>query len=398
MNAAVGVTRAMSAKNLLDRLFAWAFTDLVYAQIWEDPVVDMHALGLRPGLHMVAIASGGCNVLSYLAREQLRITAVDLNPAHVAYGRLRKAAAQVIRDYPTFAGLVTGTAGRANREIYAAHLRERLDPETRAWWESRGRLRMLEDNPFRYGLLGRFIRASHGLARLYGVDPRAMLRARTRDEQIRIFETHLAPLFDRAVLRWLASRSVSLYGLGIPSAQYEVLACGRPMADVLRERLRRLACDHDLADNYFARQAFGLRYEGGEPPPYLDPQSFPRLQANAAGLEILNRSYTDHLRTLSPASVDRYVLLDAQDWMNDRQLAELWGEITRTARPGARVIFRTAAEPTILPGRVPHEILTRWTYQQTLSEHLHGRDRSAIYGGFHLYVFGQGPGEEGDAP
>ena len=38
--------------------------------------------------------------------------------------------------------------------------------------------------------------------------------------------------------------------------------------------------------------------------------------------------------------------------MNDAQLNALWREITRTARPGARVIFRTAAEPSLLPGRV----------------------------------------------
>ena len=38
--------------------------------------------------------------------------------------------------------------------------------------------------------------------------------------------------------------------------------------------------------------------------------------------------------------------------MTDAQLNALWTEITRTARPGARVIFRTAAEPSLLPGRV----------------------------------------------
>ena len=37
------------------------------------------------------------------------------------------------------------------------------------------------------------------------------------------------------------------------------------------------------------------------------------------------------------ASFDRYVLLDAQDWMGDADLTKLWSEITRTARPGARV-------------------------------------------------------------
>jgi S-adenosylmethionine-diacylglycerol 3-amino-3-carboxypropyl transferase len=35
--------------------------------------------------------------------------------------------------------------------------------------------------------------------------------------------------------------------------------------------------------------------------------------------------------------------------MTDPQLQALWDEVTRTARPGAHVVFRTAAEPTLLP-------------------------------------------------
>ena len=38
--------------------------------------------------------------------------------------------------------------------------------------------------------------------------------------------------------------------------------------------------------------------------------------------------------------------------MTDDQLNDLWTEITRTASAGARVIFRTAAEASLLPGRV----------------------------------------------
>jgi S-adenosylmethionine-diacylglycerol 3-amino-3-carboxypropyl transferase len=80
------------------------------------------------------------------------------------------------------------------------------------------------------------------------------------------------------------------------------------------------------------------------------------------------------------------VLLDAQDWMTDAQLDALWTEITRTARPGARVIFRTAAEPSLLPGRLAPELLDRWHYAAETSLALAQRDRSAIYGGFHFYV------------
>ena len=64
----------------------------------------------------------------------------------------------------------------------------------------------------------------------------------------------------------------------------------------------------------------------------------------------------------------------------------LWAEITRTAKPRARVVFRTAAEPSLLPGRVDNAILDRWTYEAEQSRALGAEDRSSIYGGFHLYV------------
>ena len=80
------------------------------------------------------------------------------------------------------------------------------------------------------------------------------------------------------------------------------------------------------------------------------------------------------------------MLLDAQDWMNDAELAALWTEITRTARPGARVIFRTAADERLLPGRAPDSVLGAWTYEEERSRELGRRDRSSIYGAFHLYT------------
>jgi S-adenosylmethionine-diacylglycerol 3-amino-3-carboxypropyl transferase len=51
------------------------------------------------------------------------------------------------------------------------------------------------------------------------------------------------------------------------------------------------------------------------------------------------------------------------------------------------VIFRTAAAPSLLPGRLSPELLGRWRYEEALSRDFTERDRSAIYGGFHLYVF-----------
>jgi S-adenosylmethionine-diacylglycerol 3-amino-3-carboxypropyl transferase len=254
----------------------------------------------------------------------------------------------------------------------------------------RRRIRRFARNFYRSGLLGSFIGASHLVARLHGADPRKLLQARTLDEQRRIFERDLAPLFSRRAVRWLVNRPASLYGLGIPPAQYKALIgeIDAGMADVLRQRLERLACGFPLAENYFAWQAFGRRYAPpghGALPPYLERANFEAIRDHASRVSIHHASLADHLGASPDKSLDRYVLLDAQDWMNDAQLNALWREITRTARPGARVIFRTAAKPSLLPGRLDDALLSRWQYQADLSRELTARDRSAIYGGFHLY-------------
>ena len=72
----------------------------------------------------------------------------------------------------------------------------------------------------------------------------------------------LAPLFDKPAVRWATANRLSLYGLGIPPAQYEALAGGSDMRHVLRSRVERLACGFSLDDNYFAWQAFGRSYAG----------------------------------------------------------------------------------------------------------------------------------------
>ena len=98
-------------------------------------------------------------------------------------------------------------------------------------------------------------------------------------------------------------------------------------AHVLRARLERLACGFSLDDNYFAWQAFGRSYAGdasGPLPPYLRREHFDAVRARVDRVEVLNRSITEYLAGCPDASRDRYVLLDAQDWMTDDQLNALW--------------------------------------------------------------------------
>ncbi|MEO0961956.1 MAG: DUF3419 family protein [Pseudomonadota bacterium] len=62
------------------------------------------------------------------------------------------------------------------------------------------------------------------------------------------------------------------------------------------------------------------------------------MRDRAHRVKVCHRSFTEQLNQEQDATLDAYVLLDAQDWMTDIQLNELWAEITRTAQPGARVV------------------------------------------------------------
>lgn len=392
---AVRRSRALSREGLLERLFERLFRGLVYAQIWEDPEIDLEALALTPASHVVAIASGGCNVLSYLTAGPAHITAVDLSRAHVALNRLKLLAACRLPSWQAYHRFFAEADDAANVAAYDRLIAPHLDEASRAYWEGRTihgfgrrRISIFARNAYRHGVLGRFIGLAHVVARLHGVRPGDLLKAETLADQRRFFEEALAPLFDKPMVRWATGNRLSLYGLGIPPAQYEALAGGRSMGAVLRERVERLACGFSLEENYFTWQAFGRSY-GEQPaplPPYLRREQFDLVRARAERVEVRLASITDHLAALPASSRDRYVLLDAQDWMTDLQLNALWQQITRTARSGARVIFRTAAEPSLLPGRLAPEILGQWRYEAAVSRCLTERDRSAIYGGFHLYV------------
>ncbi len=383
-----------SKRGILERVFAKMFEGLVYAQIWEDPEVDMEALELGPTSRLVTIASGGCNVMSYLTADPMDVRAVDLNPAHVALLKLKLAAARHLPHYEAFRAFFAEADTQDNLRLYRRFVAPNLATEVRDYWEGRDfagrqRISMFRRNLYGHGLLGRTIQLGHLVCRLHGKRPERLLDARDLAEQRRLFEDELAPVFDSRLVRKLADLPAAYFGLGIPPAQFDALKAdaGGNLATLLRARVERLACDFPIQENWFAWQAFGRRYpgQGLGLPPYLRSENFERLRDRVDRVDIEQISFTDFLRRQDAQAIDAYVLLDAQDWMSREQIAALWTELNRTARKGARVIFRTAGEETPLPQMLPAELLAPWSYEADRSRVLHARDRSAIYGGFHLY-------------
>lgn len=399
LGEAVHNHKATSKRGILERMFTLAFQGFVYPQIWEDPEVDLPALKIDENSRIMTIASGGCNVMNYLTESPRRVKAVDLNPAHVALTRLKITALRHLPDYESFFTFFGHADDKKNIANYERFIAPHLDPFSKKYWEGYSlldgrRINYFTKNLYQFGLLGRFISVVHLLSKIYGEDPREILNATNMQEQKEIFDRTLGPIFDKPFVKKLCSMPVSLYGLGIPPSQFDELnkSAGGDMAHLLKERLERLACAYPIDDNYFAWQAFGRGYDRVNRkavPRYLTEENYNKIKNYTDRVEVYHTSMTDFLESQPVESLDCYVFLDAQDWMNAQQLNHLWKEVARTARPGARVIFRTAGEESPLTTALTPDLLGKWSYDEAACREMVQHDRSSIYGGFHVYTLGQ---------
>jgi S-adenosylmethionine-diacylglycerol 3-amino-3-carboxypropyl transferase len=385
-------TSSLSEK-FLDRAFIRWFDGLVYNQIWEDPEVDLQALSLSPADHVVTITSAGCNVLNYLTACPLKITAVDLNPHHLALARLKAAA---VRELPAASDLVNflghGTSPH-NLLNYRLFIAPTLDKETRRYWENSKSIEGSRIGAFQEGFYLRsrsalFLGFVHRLMRTIGCDPTKVLGAGSLEEQQARYRQYIEPAFRHPAVRLLGQLPVTLFSLGIPPHQFKIMreeAQGQ-ILKIFEERVRRLACDYPIRSNYFAWQAFSRSYnveDLGALPRYLQPQHFELLKERVRAVDFRYANVIELLEQAEPCSVNAVVLLDAQDWMAPTVVRRLWKAILRAGAPGARVIFRSAGRESLVPAAFDAEILSRVRTDPEKNTEWHARDRSSIYGSFY---------------
>ncbi len=393
-----------SKQVFLQKLFALWFDAFVYNQIWEDPRVDLQALQLNENSRVLTISSGGCNALNYLVDNPESIMAVDLNGYHIYLLRLKLAALQFLPTYEDFFGFFGFGKHAENVANYKKFIAPNLNASARQFWESNGFFgNLLHGDRINYfvkgGLYehsrnGYFLRFFHEFSRAFGRQPQEILQAETLAEQERLYEKNIAPFFDSLLVKTVGKMPVTMFGLGIPPQQYEELkkdlSKNGNIIDVYRKRARRLACDYPIKENYFAWQAFSRKYDTENRqavPEYLKAEHHEALKSNAHKIKTNVGSVTEEIKRNPKGTFNRFVFLDAQDWMNAKAMTELWQAIADKAEEKSRIIFRTAGADSPIEKNLPKPLQSKFSYQKNYSAELFKQDRASIYGGFHLYVF-----------
>lgn len=392
-----------SKEGILQRLFAIWFDAFVYNQIWEDPRVDLEALNISTDSRILTISSGGCNALNYLLANPQSVTAVDLNKNHIYLLDLKVAACRSLSDHDQFFDLFGKGRSRDAHVNYLRYIAPVLNRDARVFWETNtmfngllygDRISFLTGKGlYDHSRNGYFLRFFQRLAKVFGCKPEEVLKAKSLDEQEILYHRHIDPFFDSALIQMIGKLPITMFGLGIPPQQYDELKKdlidGGSLIDIYRERVKRLACDFPISENYFAWQGFARKYDTEDLkaiPEYLKPENYPTLRQNIDRLDTSVESATDAIKNAPFDTFDRFVFLDAQDWMNAEQMTDLWSAIAEKASPGSRIIFRTAGAASPLDVALPEGLLQRFTYEKELSATLFKKDRASIYGGFHLYV------------
>lgn len=403
LHSAVQNEKFSTKQGILQKLFAVYFDAFVYNQIWEDPRVDLKALKLDADSRVLTISSGGCNALNYLLESPASVTAVDLNRHHIYLLDLKLTALKYLPDYESFFDFFGFGKGENAGTNYLRYIAPHLHKDTRRFWESNtlggsylygDRISFFtNDGLYDHSRNGYFLRFFHRVARVFGCNPERVLDAASLEEQKALYEKNIDPFFDTFVVKTLGKLPVTMFGLGIPPQQYDELKTDlngkQTVIDIYRERVRRLACDYPINENYFAWQAFARKYDTENRravPEYLKRENYDKLRANANGLETVIGSATDLVKNSESGTFNRFVFLDAQDWMNADQMNELWSAIAEKGQPGSRIIFRTAGSASPIETNLPPDLRGQFHYESDLSKELFKQDRASIYGGFHLYT------------
>jgi S-adenosylmethionine-diacylglycerol 3-amino-3-carboxypropyl transferase len=162
---------------------------------------------------------------------------------------------------------------------------------------------------------------------------------------------------------------------------YDQAALRHARSSSFSEHFRSLA-EHALtqlpvANNYFLHQMLTGTYPAavaGGVPPYLSASGAAALVAGLSSLSIVDGTFTEYLRSCPDRSITGFALSNICEWLLPWEIDELFAEVARVARPGARLCFRNFVGWTTVPARWRGLVVEDREYGERLIVH----DRSLV--------------------
>ncbi|MEP7165028.1 MAG: DUF3419 family protein [Ferruginibacter sp.] len=353
---------------------------LVFAHNWEDPESDHAALKIRPNDSVLAITSGGCNVLGFLLFDPEIIYSIDINPTQSYMLELKIAAIKHLdfEDFIAFAGLKE----HSNRTALYNRIRSSLSSEALEFWN--GQDKIITHGFIMNGkyegfikLAGKFLNFLQGKNRVKG-----LFSDKSKEEQELYFDNVWNTKRFHYLFRILFNKRM-LAKRGLVADYFHFDDGSRSFAESFYNRSKKAFRNIPVKGNYFLSLYLLGRYSNNsEVPAYLLKENFDRIKTRVDRIKIITAEAQGWIDSMPAESIDCFALSNICELMSEKETQRLFTAVLRTARKDARVIFRNLMIPREVPDTLKNQVIKN----EQLSKYIYDNDRSFVYGKVAAYT------------
>ena len=346
------------------------FTQIRYAQCWEDADVLLAALAIQPGDQCLSIGSAGDNALSLLTRTPQRVVVIDLNPSQLACLELRVAAYRTL-THGELLELVGSHTSSRRPELYA-RCRSQLSSPVRAFWDAQP------------ATIGAGIGGAGKFERYFGtfrnrvlplVHPRRMidrlLQGGTRSEREAFYRNEWDTWRWRLMFQLFFSRFV-MGRMGRDPSFFRYVE-GR-VADRILARTQHALTALNPAENPYIQWILTGQHTTALPFA-LRPENFDAIRNGLDRLEWHCVPLEHYLDSVEDGRFGAFNLSDIFEYISADNYHRLLHRLVRKGRSGARLAYWN----TLADRHRPDFMADRLKSLTELSQSLHARDQAFFY-------------------
>jgi S-adenosylmethionine-diacylglycerol 3-amino-3-carboxypropyl transferase len=345
---------------------------LYFAQVREDPLIELGYFADITNGKIFAIASGGCTVLSLLLLRPAQVLAVDVNPAQEALVGLKVAAFKELNHNELLSFL--GIHPSKDRWATYQKIRRSLTVEHRAFWDQRPS--WIHAGVHYAGRTERFYRFLSKALLL--VHPERRVRqfftCRDLESQRQFYEQTWCNLRWRVLFRLLLSRPVQVRVFShSPFAQTDEQSFAEYFYQVADRAFRQIP----IWENYFLSQIMLGEYLEGPlgAPPYLLKENRDAIRDQLHVLKTICAPAHEVLAGEPDRSLDAFAISNLFDWQSQEERERTCRDVLRTGKRGAKIVYRNLVSSPPLPAWFEQAI--EWDEQ--CSREYHQKDRAFMY-------------------
>ena len=348
------------------------FSQIRYAQVWEDADVLIAALAPQPTHTVLSIASAGDNALALVA-SGARVVALDLNPAQLACLELRVAAYRTL-DHSALLELIGSRPSTRRAELFV-QCRPQLTPDVRQFWDAKP-----DAIAAGIGTAGKFERyfATFRQRVLPLVHNRKCVAELLRGGDAAGRETFYERRWNTwrwwLLFRVFFSRFI-MGRLGRDPAFFRYVQGS--VSDRILARTRYALTALNPAENPYL--TWILTGTHGDALPFaLREENFAAIRANLHRLEWRLQTVEAFLAAEPDLRIDGANLSDIFEYMSEENTAALLARLAAAANPGARFAYWNMLAPRWRPESLAHQLRPL----DALAAELFAKDRAFFYSRF----------------